>query len=423
MTMPDQKPATNRATSDRSDRSDNSVFVPGTKTELSSASPAPANRPPRFLIAAGGTSGHVNPAMAIAEELRRRHPDAAIEFVGTARGLEATLVPAAGYVFNAIPARGFPRKLSKELIPAIRDFIAGRRQSRALIGRFRPDIVIGTGGYVCGPAVAAASGAGIPVALHEQNAYPGRANRFLARKSQLVMVSFPGTESQFAKGTKVVLTGNPVRSVFFGITRADGRRALGIGEGETLLLVLGGSLGARTLNEATLAAAAEPSLAHVRIVLACGKQHAESIAAAGAAHPNLTVKAYIDNMQDYMAAADLIVCRAGAITCAEVAALGRATIMVPYPYAAGDHQTANAKGFAERGASLLCADRDFTGPWLIARLKELLPDRARLARMGAAAAELARPNAALDIADQIESLLPADLRPDTAGHDSARPRP
>lgn len=389
---------------------------PAAPENRSPAAPAPAapGRAPRFLIAAGGTSGHINPAMAIAEELRRRRPDADIQFVGTARGLEATLVPAAGYAFNTVAARGFPHKPSKELALAIRDYLAGRRQSRHLIRHLKPDAVIGTGGYVCGPAVAAAASCGVPVILHEQNAFPGRANRFLARKSQLVLVSFPGTEQAFPGSTRVVLTGNPVRAAFFSVTRDAARRKLAIGEGETVLLVLGGSLGARTLNEATLAAAAEPALAGVRIILACGRQHADAVSAAGAGFANLTVKAYIDNMQDYMAAADLIVCRAGAITCAEVAALGRPSIMVPYPYAAGDHQTANARGFADRGASLLCADRDFTGPWLIARLQELLPDRGRLARMGAAAAGLARPHAARDIVDQIETLLPPALRTPSA---------
>ena len=365
-----------------------------------------AARAPRFLIAAGGTSGHINPALSIAEELCSRRPDSVVEFVGTARGLEATLVPAAGYPFNAVAARGFPRKPSKELLPAIRDYLKGRRQSRELIRCFQPDVVIGTGGYVCGPAAAAAVGAGIPVALHEQNAFPGRANRFLARKSQLIMVSFPDTERYFPAGKRVVLTGNPVRAAFFTTNRESARQKLDISAEEKLLLVLGGSLGARTLNEATLAAAAAPVLQSTRIILACGKLHVESITAAAAGYPNLSVFSYIENMHDYMAAADLIVCRAGAITCAEVAALGRPSIMVPYPYAAGDHQTANARSFADRGASLLCPDSEFTGAWLIARLQELLPDQERLTRMGAAAAGLAKPDAASDIADEIETLLP-----------------
>ncbi len=382
----------------------NTVSVKATETAVA------GRRAPRFLIAAGGTSGHINPALAIAEELCRRQPATVVEFAGTARGLEATLVPAAGYPFNPVDARGFPRKPSRELLPAIRDYLAGRRQSRALIRRFKPDVVIGTGGYVCGPAAAAAVDAGIPVALHEQNAYPGRANRFLARKSQLIMVSFPDTERYFPAGRRVVLTGNPVRAAFFVTTRAAARQKLNISPTEQILLVLGGSLGARNLNEATLAAAAEPDLKSTRIILACGKLHIDSVSAAAANLSNLSVFSYIENMHDYMAAADLIVCRAGAITCAEVAALGRPSIMVPYPYAAGDHQTANARSFANRGASILCPDSEFTGAWLTARLRELLPDHERLAAMGTAAAGLAKPDAARDIADQIESLLTPALR-------------
>lgn len=363
-------------------------------------------RAPRILIAAGGTSGHVNPAMAIAEQIMSRFPSAEIQFVGTARGLESTLVPKAGFQFTAVPARGFPSRPSRALLLAIRDYRAGRRQSRDLILKMKPDVVIGTGGYVCGPAVAAAASLGIPVVLHEQNAFPGRANRFLARKSKLVMISFPGTEKYFPAGTHTILTGNPVRAAFFNIDRAHARAILNLPSDQPVVLILGGSLGARTLNEAALAAAAEPALVHCRLILACGQQHADTIAASGAAFANLTVKSYIDNIQEYMAAADLIICRSGAITCAEVAALGRPSIMVPYPHAAGDHQTANARAFSERAASILCPDDQFTGAFLTARLLELLSDPDRLVQMGQAAATLAKPNAAVEIVDHIAGLLP-----------------
>jgi UDP-N-acetylglucosamine--N-acetylmuramyl-(pentapeptide) pyrophosphoryl-undecaprenol N-acetylglucosamine transferase len=171
------------------------------------------------------------------------------------------------------------------------------------------------------------------------------------------------------------------------------------------VLILGGSLGARTLNEAVLQAAFDQSLQDCQLILACGAQHVATIAKAGAGLPNLIVKSYIDNIHEYMAAADLIVCRAGAITCAEVAALCRPTIMVPYPHAAGDHQTANARIFAKINASILCPDNLFDGPYLIARLKELLSDPERLQEMSMAAATLARPRAAADIVDQISGLL------------------
>ena len=361
---------------------------------------------PRFLIAAGGTSGHINPAMAIAEQLKNRFPNAAIHFVGTERGLESTLVPQAGYPFTAVPARGFPSRPSKAMLLAIRDYRQGRRQSRALIEQFGPDMVIGTGGYVCGPAVSAAASLGVPVVLHEQNAFPGRANRFLARKSRIVFISFPGTERYFPSGTRTILTGNPVRSVFFQTDRSVARTRLSFKEDEKVVLILGGSLGARTLNEATLTAAADPSLQSVRMILACGKQHAQALADEAAPLSNLTVKSYIDNIQEYMAAADLIICRAGAITCAEVAALGRPSIMVPYPFAAGDHQTANAKAFVDLGAGILCKDAEFTGEYMTLQLKSLLADPANLERMGRSAATLAKPEAARTIADHIAGLLP-----------------
>ncbi len=361
---------------------------------------------PRFLIAAGGTSGHIHPAMAIAEALKTRFPGAAIQFVGTARGLEQTLVPRAGYPFTAVPARGFPSRPSKAMFEAIRDFRRGRRQSRELISSFAPDVVIGTGGYVCGPAVSAAASLGVPVVLHEQNAFPGRANRFLSRRSRFVFISFPGTEKYFPKGTKTILSGNPVRSVFFTVDRTGARDRLGYLPGEPVVLILGGSLGARTLNEAALMAAEHPALKDVRLVLSCGQQHAEAVSAAAANLPRLEVKSYIDNIQDYMAAADIIVCRAGAITCAEVAALGKPSIMVPYPHAAGDHQTANARAFSDRAAGLLCPDAEFTGAYLVEKLEQLLADRGRLEKMGQAAATLASPHAARVIVDTIAGLVP-----------------
>lgn len=365
-----------------------------------------SDRQPRFLIAAGGTSGHINPAMAIAEQIRSRYPGADIRFVGTARGLESTLVPKAGYPFTAVAASGFPTRPSRALFLAISDYRIGRKQSRELMKLHKPDVVIGTGGYVCGPAVAAAASLGIPVVLHEQNAFPGRANRYLARKSKMVLISFPGTEQYFPSATRTILTGNPVRAIFFSTDRNTARASLALPADQPVILILGGSLGARTLNEAVLAAAADPSLAHCRLILACGQQHAESVAKTGASFANLTVKSYIDNVHEYMAAADLIVCRAGAITCAEVAALGRPSIMVPYPHAAGDHQTANAKAFAELGASILCPDDQFDGAYLAAHLNELMADPDRLRRMGEAASTLSRSHAAEEIVDRITELLP-----------------
>jgi UDP-N-acetylglucosamine--N-acetylmuramyl-(pentapeptide) pyrophosphoryl-undecaprenol N-acetylglucosamine transferase len=180
--------------------------------------------PLRFILAGGGTSGHINPALAIADQIRLEHPDAEILFCGTSRGLEQTMVPRAGYDFRAIRARGLPRRPSIEMLRALADFFAGRRQCRQILREFKPDAIIGTGGYVCSPLVAAATSLKVPVLLHEQNAFPGRSNRLMARNSQMVCISFPGSEEWFRTKSPIVLTGNPVRPEFFKLTRQAARK-------------------------------------------------------------------------------------------------------------------------------------------------------------------------------------------------------
>lgn len=366
----------------------------------------------RFLLAGGGTSGHINPALAIAEQLRRDHPTADIRFCGTARGLESDIVPRAGYSFTAIRARGLPSKPSKEMFRAVADFIAGRSQCRKILREFRPNAVIGTGGYVCSPVVAAASSLGIPVILHEQNAFPGRSNRMMSRNSKAVCVSFPGTERYFPAGTPITLTGNPVREIFFHQDRQTARQALGLDEKQPIVLVMGGSLGARTLNQAVLGLpdtfvsdiAGAAGLAP-QIILAAGKQHYDSVKSAAAGKTWLSVHEYIYDVHLYMAAADLLICRAGAMTCAELAALGRPAVLVPYPYAAGDHQTYNARVLSDAGAAVLCPDGQLTPEWLKERLLELFKTPGRLNQMGQAAADLSRPDSAAAICKRIYEVM------------------
>ena len=368
----------------------------------------------RFVLAGGGTSGHINPALAIADQILRDHPDAEIKFCGTARGLESDIVPRAGYSFTAIRASGLPGKPSLAMIRALADFSAGRRQCKSLLRSFSPNAVVGTGGYVCSPVVSAATSLKIPVLLHEQNAFPGRSNRLMARRSQAVCVSFPGTETFFLTQTKVIMTGNPVRASFFSLTRQSSRNILrakgdALSEETCLVLFIGGSLGARNLNQAILgfdpgkafSAGLRPDF---RAILAAGRQYADVLAAAKD-KPWLDVREYIHDIDLYMAAADLVVCRAGAMTCAELAALGRPSILIPYPHAAGDHQTYNARALVNAGAAILCQDSRLSPEFLAESLPDLLTNRSRLDSMGAAAAKLARPNAARDICDKLYEVM------------------
>ena len=357
----------------------------------------------RVLIAGGGTSGHVNPALAIAEAIRRRDPDAVIEFCGTERGIESDIVPRGGFVLHPIRARGIPTRPSVKMIRAFRDMWAGRRSCIALIRDFHPDIVIGTGGYVCTPLVSAANKMKVPVLLHEQNAFPGRSNRMMSRKAAVVCTSFEDAADYFSKARSVVFTGNPVRRIFFQMERETARRELGLAEDTFFLFAMGGSLGARTVNQSILAIARNMPK-RVKIVLSAGKQQFAELSRVitGDGIPdNLEIREYIYNPEVYMAAADLILSRAGAITCAEIAALGVPSIMIPYPFAAGDHQTFNARSFEKRGACVIIKDEDVSAESLLSRILPLTDDSEQLRRMGRAASALAVPDADERIVDQV----------------------
>ena len=362
------------------------------------------SRPLRLAIAAGGTSGHIHPALAVSAALRLRDPDSALLFIGTAHGLEGRVVPRAGFAFRSIRASGFPNRISLAAFKAISDLIAGRREALRVLRDFRPDVVLGTGGYVCGPVVFAANRLRIPVVLHEQNAYPGRANRLLSRKARFVCVSFQDSGMNFSKGVATLQTGYPVRPVFFSTDRDEARHALGIPDEIPFVLALGGSQGARSINRAVTAMLLEgPAPSGCRILLSTGdglfdeaKRESESLRTRS---DEFRLVSYLEEPHVAMAAADLIVCRAGAGACAEIAALGKPSILVPYPFAANDHQTFNARSLTDIGAAVLCADADFDGPALRHLLEEILPDRGRRLRMAASAKRLAREDAADRIVD------------------------
>ncbi len=356
----------------------------------------------RVLMAGGGTSGHINPAVAIADEIKAVSPDSVIEFCGTSRGLENDIIPRAGYVMHPIRARGVPSKPSLKMIKAVSDFAAGRKTCMNLIRNFKPDVVIGTGGYVCSPLVSAASRLHIPVLLHEQNAFPGRSNRLMSRSADVVCTSFPGMEEYFPHARSVIFTGNPVKRIFFETGREESRRRLDIPDDTFFLLAMGGSLGSRTINEAVLALAEKIVGKDVRIVLSAGKQQYSSLRAdESAANDKIDIREYIYDQEIYMSAADLLIVRAGAITCAEVAALGVPSVMIPYPYAAGDHQTYNARAFEKAGACILLKDSDVTPDVLAGLVLDLKKDKARLDTMGKGASGLSKPDAVQDIVKQV----------------------
>ncbi len=301
----------------------------------------------RVLFAGGGTAGHINPALAIAEHVKRIHPEAEMEFVGTEDGLETDLVPNEGYKLHLIDIIGFRKELSLRTFRMIKKMITSQMESKKIIKAFSPDIVIGTGGYVCWPVVKVASKMGIPTLIHEQNAFPGRTVKMLEKSANRVLISFEASKKFFKCPGKLVVTGNPIKEGFVFTKKADARKILNIPEGEKLVVSFGGSLGARDLN--TLIAdfialhAPEGAFRHIHATGAFGWEWMPGLlkekGVTQQKYPKVEVVEYIYNMSTLMAAADVIISRAGAITLSEIAAMGKASILIPSPNVANNHQS------------------------------------------------------------------------------------
>jgi UDP-N-acetylglucosamine--N-acetylmuramyl-(pentapeptide) pyrophosphoryl-undecaprenol N-acetylglucosamine transferase len=376
-------------------------------------------RPVRVLLTGGGTGGHVYPGLAVAEQVKRLAPDAEIRFVGTRRGLESTLVPRAGWPLTTVPASGFRGLGVVARLRFLLNFAAGGLASLVLLVRRRPDVVLGTGGYVSAPVIAAARLLGITCAVQEQNAIPGSVNRLVGRWARRAYLGFAGAARWFPAG-RCVATGNPVRAAMAAAAMAAAATAGGTGPASARrhVLVFGGSGGAATLNRAVgQAAAGWDARGDLTVLAQTGPREFAAVGAAvGAAAPGgrVTVVPYIDDMAVELARADLVVCRAGAMTLAELHCLGKAAVLVPFPHATDDHQTRNALDCESVGAAVVLPDAECDGPRLEALVASLLADPGRLAGMAAAARALGRPDAAAVIAADILAL---------AGHPAGRAQP
>ena len=363
------------------------------------------------IIAGGGTAGHVLPGLAIANALVAGGRDRdSILFLGSSRGIEHTLVPEAGFRLRALPGRGIKRSLSLDNVGAIAGLTAAFVQALAIVARQRPAVVVSLGGYASVPAALAASVLRVPIVVAEQNAVPGAANRLISRVAAACAVSFPDTELR-----RAVVTGNPVRPEVLAVDRANdrdcARRALGIDEGRVLVASFGGSLGARRINDAVVNAVErwrERGDLAVRHVI--GERDWDAFAARrehlAALHAPDRVQyqpvRYEYDMPTVYAAADVMVCRAGATSVADLAVVGVPSVLVPLPHAPGDHQTANARVLADAGAAVLVPDSQLTGDRLVTEVDALLAEPGSLARMTQAAARVARPDAARRVAQLVE---------------------
>lgn len=365
----------------------------------------------RVLFAGGGTAGHINPALAAAGWLRKNDPSAEILYVGNKGGMEETLVPAAGVPFRSITISGFQRKLSLKNLKrnaqtVVRVFSASSA-SKKILREFRPDVCVGTGGYVSGPVIRAAQKMGIPTVIHEQNAFPGVTTKLLAKNAKTVMLAVADAEKHLERTDNCVVTGNPVRMEILSADREAARQKLGIGE-RPLVLSFGGSLGAAAINKAAAEmlgkSAKEKKYVHIHGYGTHDENFLDEVRAAGvdpAENPQIRLLEYIHNMPEVMAAADVVICRAGAITLSEIEAMGRCAVLIPSPNVAENHQYYNALALSSRDAAVLIEEKDLTGEKLWETVNALLSEPGRAETVG----RNARAMAMLDANERIVKII------------------
>lgn len=354
----------------------------------------------RVLLAGGGTAGHVNPALAIAEIIKEKHPDTQFCFAGTPDGLEASIIPKEGYEFKSIKIKGFQRKISleniKRNIKAVSYLTMSGHRSKQIIKEFNPDIVIGTGGYVSGPIVRTAAKMGIKTAIHEANAFPGVTTKILSKYVDKVMLTVKETAKYLDSNVKSVVTGLPVRKGFSGISKAEARKKLGIPENEICILSTGGSLGARVINEAVAELFKWYQKNNIKInhIHSYGKyqgykDYPDILKADGVDldDKRIRLSEYVD-MPVCMAAADLVISRCGANSLTELEAIGRGSILIPSPNVAENHQYYNGMVLDKAGAGICIEQKDFSADWLINKINELYNDRNALNALSENAAKL-----------------------------------
>lgn len=367
-----------------------------------------------IIFAAGGTGGHINPALAVAGEIRKQYPEANILFIGTAEKMEARLVPAAGFDFKTIQISGFNRVLNlngiNQNIKTLSHLLKSSSQAKKIIKEFNADVVIGFGGYVSGPVVRAAAKLGITTAIHEQNAFPGMTNKTLAKMVDAVMLTEESVAQYMQPKNPPVVTGLPVRGELLETDRDIARAELGLDD-KPLVLSMGGSLGAKAINDSMLEVIANRTGKNdCWFMHATGKDckdFPERLAEKGVDLNNkhIIIRDYIDDMHRCLAAADLVICRAGASSLCEFQVMGKPSILIPYPFATENHQYHNAKALADKGAAILIEEKDLTSAVLMQHIDTLLETPDKLINMGIAAKQMAVTDATERIVKVIENIV------------------
>ena len=371
----------------------------------------------RIIISGGGTGGHIFPALSIADTIRSKHPEAKILFVGADNRMEMQRVPDAGYDIIGLPIAGFDRKNLLKNLKVLWLIFKSQRMAKKIIKEFAPQVAVGVGGYASGPTLKMAASMKIPTLIQEQNSYAGVTNKILSKKAKMICVAYDGME-RFFPHEKIKLTGNPVRKSLLDMraNRKDAMSSMGLDENRKCILIVGGSLGARSINEGVMAnIELIRENKDIQFVWQTGKLYFEEMkkrAAAAGKPDNLIITDFVSNMANALSAANLVVSRAGAGSISEFALIGKAVILVPSPNVSEDHQTKNAMALGEKDAAIYVADAKVKEE-LIAKAIETVNDDARIATLETNIEKLGKPNAAEDIANEVIMLADAYIEKET----------
>lgn len=351
----------------------------------------------KVIISGGGTGGHIYPALAIADTIKSKNPDAEILFIGTKDGLESDIIPKYGYPIEFITVGYLKRKFSYHNVKSGVKLLKGLMQSKKILRRFSPDVVIGTGGFVSGPIVYTAAREKIPTMLHEQNVYPGLTNKILGKKVDIIAISFEDSRKYFTHPKEMVLTGNPIRKAFREPHKANRIK------GKSQVLIFGGSGGATKINESVLWISENHVRLPYEILAVSGKHHYDMMSKASD-QQDIEVVSYLENMADKMKEADLIIASAGAITITEILATGKPAILIPKAYTAENHQEYNARSIEQKGGAVMILEKDLTGKKLHEEIIRLIDDKELLREMGVKNRSLAQDKTEEDLYKLVERL-------------------
>ena len=347
----------------------------------------------RVIVAAAGTGGHINPGIAIANKIKEKEPSSEIIFIGTNRGLENDLVPRAGYKLKTINAYGFDRSISLDNIKKIYKTFRSIKEAKKIIEEFKPDVILGTGGYICVPVGLAAKKKNVPVVLHESNAFPGASIKLLSKKADKILLGFEDAKARLPKAKKIVVTGTPTKVKRVNILKEKKQEILsenGLNDQKPIVLFFGGSQGAQSINNSLIEIIVNKKNENYQIMWAAGPAQYEEIKNnLKEKHnleidkiPNVKIMPYIYNMEEMMNIVDLVVCRSGAMTITEIANVGKPAIFIPFPFATENHQEYNARVLEKVGSAKIILDKNLTSNVLNDEIQNMVKDREKLNKMG-----------------------------------------